>query len=77
MTAEAVATLSKMMETLPESAQQQVIEHLRDYIADIQDELRWEESFRKSRSKLSQAAQQARKEIAKSGSQPLCCDYSD
>ncbi len=75
MASTAMATLAKMMESLPESTQQQVVEHVRDYLADIQDELRWEESFRKSRSKLVLAAQQARKEIAEGKSKAL--NYDD
>jgi hypothetical protein len=75
MASAAMATLAKMMESLPESTQQQVVEHVRDYLADIQDELRWEESFRQSRPKLALAAQQARKEIAEGKSQAL--NYDD
>lgn len=37
----AVTTLTKMMESLPESAQQQAIEHLRGYVENLQDEIQW------------------------------------
>lgn len=74
MSSEAVATVVKMMETLPESAQERVAEHLRDYLADIQDELRWEASFRNTRPKLVEAARQARMDIAAGNSRPLDVD---
>ncbi len=48
MSAEAIATLIKMMESLPEVAQDQVVEHLREYIEDLRDELQWGLSFGKT-----------------------------
>jgi hypothetical protein len=37
-----------MMESLPEPAQQQVVEHLRQYCEEVQDELRWDALFAKT-----------------------------
>jgi len=34
-------TVIKVMEPLPETAQDQVAEHLRAYLEDLQDELQW------------------------------------
>ena len=42
MSSTAIATVTKMMESLPEPAQNQVAEHLREYLEDLQDELRWD-----------------------------------
>ncbi len=42
MSSRAVATVTKMMESLPEPVQDQVVEHLRDHIAYMQDEMKWE-----------------------------------
>lgn len=41
MSSEAVATVMKMMESLPETVQERVVEHLREYIEELQDELQW------------------------------------
>ena len=41
MASESIATVVRMMESLPETAQNQVAAHLREYLLEIQDELRW------------------------------------
>jgi hypothetical protein len=52
------------METLPDSLQEKVTEHLREYIHDLQDEIKWSKSFEKTQSKLVMAARRAKQEIA-------------
>ncbi|MEI6430074.1 MAG: hypothetical protein WCO45_17070 [Pseudanabaena sp. ELA607] len=52
------------MESLPVSLQERVTEHLREYINDLQDEIKWDNSFAKSQSKLVAAAKIAKQEIA-------------
>lgn len=74
MSSTAIATVTKMMESLPETAQDQVVEHLREYIEDLQDELQWDISFKKTQPQLIAAAQRARQEIAEGGAKPL--DYN-
>ena len=64
MSAEAIATVTQMMQTLPESTQHQVAEHIANYIADLQDDLRWNESFKKTEYKLIQQARLAKQQIA-------------
>jgi hypothetical protein len=64
MISEATVTIIKMLETLPVQAQDRVLEHLREYIEDLRDEVLWNESFSRSQSNLVAAAQQVRKEIA-------------
>ena len=71
MSATAIATVTKMMETLPEPAQGRVIEHLREYIATLRDELKWDEAFQATQPQLIAAARRARQEIAEGKAQPM------
>ena len=70
----AIATMIKIMETLPETTQDQLLAHIRDYLADIQDEFEWERLVKKTQPQLIQSAQQAKQEIAAGRSQPM--DYN-
>jgi hypothetical protein len=65
MSSTAVATMIKMVESLPETTQNQVVEHLREYLAELQDELRWDNLFQKTQSQLIAAARRAKQEKAK------------
>jgi hypothetical protein len=73
MSSTAITTLVKMMETLPVEMQDRVVEHLREYICDRQDELRWNKSFQKTQQKLIVAARKAKQEVAEGKAQAL--DY--
>ncbi len=53
-----------MMESLPVDVQDRVAEHLREYIDDLQDEIRWNESFQRTQQNLVAAAKRAKQEIA-------------
>lgn len=68
-----IATVVKMLESLPETVQDQVVEHLREYLADLQDELEWDHLFRQTQPQLAAAARRARQQIAEGRAQPL--DY--
>ena len=74
MTSTAIATVTKMMESLPEVTQNQVVEHLRIYIAEIRYEIQWDITFQKSQKQLVEAARRARREIAEGLAEPM--DYS-
>ena len=74
MSSIAVATLVKMLESLPDDTQDRVLEHLRDYIDDLQDEMRWNQSFQQTQSKLVAAAKRARQEIAAGEATPMNYD---
>jgi hypothetical protein len=74
MSSAAITTLIKMMETLPERTQDQVVEHLRDYIAEMQDEQQWDSAFQRTQKELIAAAHRAKQEIAAGKSEPM--DYS-
>ncbi|MDF5736313.1 MAG: hypothetical protein V7L04_04325 [Nostoc sp.] len=58
MSSAAIITVIKMMESLPIEVQDQIAEHLRDYIDDLQDEITWNESFQRTQLKLIAAAKQ-------------------
>lgn len=73
MSSTAVTTVVKMMESLPTQLQEQVAEHLREYIDDLQDEMKWNETFQKTQPKLVAAAQQAKRAIAEGQAVPM--DY--
>lgn len=66
-----IETISKMLETLPEAEQKKVAEHLREYIENLKDEMRWDESFERTSGKLSEFAEKARREIKKGKSEPM------
>ena len=74
MASAAIATLVKMIESLPETTQNQVVEHLRDYVAEMRDERRWDASFKRTEKPLAALAQSARREIAQGQAAPL--DYA-
>ncbi len=71
MSAEAIATLIKMMESLPEAAQGLVVAHLREYIEDLRDELQWDLSFEKTQKQLAAAGKRAKQEIAEARARPM------
>jgi hypothetical protein len=74
MSAETIATVVKMMESLPESVQGRVVDHLRDYLAELQDEARWDESFAKTQPKLIEMAREAKRQMAEGKASPLQYD---
>lgn len=74
MSSRAVATLVKMLESLPETAQDQVVDHLREYIEDLRDELRWDLSFEKTLGQLAAAGKRAKQRIAEGCVEPMDLD---
>lgn len=77
MLSTAMTTMVRMVEPLPDAIQEQVVEHLREYIAALQDEMQWDASFRKTQSQLLAAARNARQEFAEGRAKRLdlisCC----
>ena len=71
MASTAVATVIKMIESLPEDAQGQVVEHLRDYLEEMKDDAKWDNAFKKTQPQLVAAARRAKKEIAEGRAKPL------
>jgi hypothetical protein len=64
MSSPAIATIVKMVEYLPYDMQERVAEHIREYIATLEDEKRWDASFRRTQDNLVAAARKARLEIS-------------
>ena len=71
MPTSASITMMKMIESLPEPVQKRALEHMQQYIEDIRDELKWNESFGKSQNKFIAAARQAREEISRGKATPM------
>ena len=47
---------------------------MREYIAELEDELRWEASFNRTQEQLMAAARRAKQEIAEGKSEPMDLD---
>lgn len=71
MTSKAITTIIKMMESMPENAQYQVVEHLRDYLESMRDEMHWDSLLKRTEPQLIAAARRARNEIAKGRAKPM------
>ncbi len=70
----AATTMIKMLESVPEPLQEEVVEHMRDYIEDIRDDAKWKGSFSRTQDKLIAAARHARQEIAEGKASPMDVD---
>ena len=64
MSSTAITTVVQMLESLPDPVQDQVVEHLREYLLDLQDEMKWDAQFNRTQRQLIAAAQRAKQEIA-------------
>jgi uncharacterized iron-regulated protein len=71
MQTEVIATVVKMMEVLPEPAQHRVLEHMQQYITELQDEMEWDTVFKKTQAELVAAARRARKQVADGLAKPM------
>jgi len=58
-------TINKMLESLPENKQEQVLNHLYNYITELQDEIKWDLLFKKSEKEISRIAREVKEEIKK------------
>jgi hypothetical protein len=74
MQTETIGTVVKMMETLPEAAQHRVLDHMQQYIAELQDEMEWGIAFKKTQPELVATARRAGKEIAEGMAKPMDCE---
>ena len=74
MDSNAITTITRMMETLPETVQNQIVEHLREYITELQDELHWDVAFNHTQDQLIKTAQIAKKQIDEGKAEPLDLD---
>ena len=60
-----------MLEALPEQLRGRRGGHVREYIEDLRDEFRWDESFSRTQKALVTAARLSRKEIEEGKASPL------
>lgn len=60
-----IATAIRMLESLPEPTQEEVVEHMRGYIAELQDERAWDARFQGSQPQLVAAARRVKDEMAR------------
>jgi len=63
-----------MLETLSEETQSKAAEHLREWLADMEDETVWDGQFADRPERLYAAARQVRQQIAEGKAQPLDFD---
>ncbi len=68
-------TALKLLESLPEEAQEKVIAEMRLVVQELNDELKWDELFKRKKEGLGVAARRAREEIAAGKARPM--DLSD
>ena len=68
-----ITTVVKMLESLPSALQEKVVEQIREFIADLEDEERWQASFEQTHERLIASAQKAKQEIAEGKATPM--DY--
>jgi hypothetical protein len=71
MSSAVIATVVKMMESLPDPVQDRVADHLREYIEDLRDEVQWDATFKNTQAQLVAAARRAKQEIAAGQAKPL------
>jgi hypothetical protein len=66
-----LTTILKMVEVLPVERQKRVEDHLRDYIADMDDEERWDDTFARTQDKLARMTRDATRQISEGKSEPM------
>ncbi len=76
MPSTAIATIVRMMESLPEGTQKKVVEHLREYLEDLADEIHWDAVFDRTQVQLAAADRRAKQEIAAGQAKPMDYDLS-
>ena len=74
MVTPAVTTILKMVEELSEALQNQIADHLREYIADLDDEEKWDGAFARTQDKLAYVTREVTKQIAEEKSEPMDFD---
>ena len=66
-----VTVLKEKLESMPEDLREKFAEYLSAHLEEFEDEMRWDEQFQNTSSKLSKMARNARKEIAEGKSEPM------
>ena len=65
------ATVTRIVESLPERLRGQAVDHLREYVADLRDELEWDEAFQRTQPGLAAAARRAKEQMGQGLASPL------
>ena len=73
MSSPAITTIVNMVESLRTELQEQVVENVRTYLAEIEEEKRWDNSFKRTRDNLVAAARKTKEEVDVGMSTPM--DY--
>jgi hypothetical protein len=60
-----------MLESLPKSVQDRAVEHLREYLNEISDEIRWDAKFDSPSEDLIASARSARESLRAGQTEPL------
>jgi len=74
MVSPALTTILKMIEDLPEERQNQLADHLREYLADLEDEELWDDTFTRTQDQLVRVTREASRQIAEGKSEPMDFD---
>jgi hypothetical protein len=74
MSSPAITTIVKMVESLPDELQEQVVEHARAYLLELEEEKQWDTSFERTQDNLVAAARKAKAEIAAGLATPMDCE---
>jgi len=74
MSTATIETVTKMLEAYPESVQNKALEQLREYLADITDDLRWDKSFERTSDKLAETARGVREQFRNGETEPFDLD---
>ena len=71
MVTPAIETIVRMLELQPAQVQSRAAEHLQMWLAELEDEARWDDDFARSQKGLYKSAQEARRQIAEGESEPM------
>jgi hypothetical protein len=74
MSSAAIVTVVRMMESVTEPVQNRIVEYVRNYLEELQDETEWDSLVSQTQPQLIKAARRAKEEILEGHAQPM--DYS-
>jgi len=71
MVSPALTDVLRIIEDLPETRQNQLAEHLREYLADLEDEEEWGQTFSQTQEQLARVTREAKQQITAGESEPM------
>jgi len=66
-------TISRMIEILPQEAQERLLDRFLPIISEISDEIEWDTAFEDTKDKLASIAKRVKKEVVQGKTEPM--DY--